>query len=335
MKYKEANYYAVLDKKKEVVQCKLCPNMCVISEGKTGSCRVRKNISGKLYSLNYGKLVSLGVDNIEKKPLYHFMPGTFTLSLATVGCNLHCMFCQNYQISQSDEILGEYVPPEKVVNIAIERGLKSISYTYTEPSIFFEYMLDVAKIAKKRGILNIIVSNGYINEKPLEELAQYIDAANIDFKSIDSQFYRKYCGVKSVSPVIRTIKYLKSSGVHVEVTNLIIEPINSSEDMIRKLCKAVALIGMDIPLHFSAFYPVYKMVDGFSRTNTEVLLKAKEIANSEGMKYVYLGNISTENDTFCDKCGALLVKRAGFDVKVLYDSGACLECGKILAFKSK
>ena len=332
MDYKEASYYNVLDEDKSIVQCGLCPNNCVISDGKTGSCRVRKNISGKLFCLNYGKLVSASTDPVEKKPIFHFMPGSMTFSIATVGCNLHCKFCQNYQISQSDEIFGEKYSPEMVVSMAKKHGLESISYTYTEPTIFFEFMLDTAKLAKRTGMKNIVISNGYINREPLRELAKFVDAVNIDLKSMEDSFYRKYCGVSAgVSPVLDTIQYLVSAGVHVEVTNLVIEPLNSSEKLIRSLCKEICSISPDIPLHFSSFCPVYKMIEGFNVTNRDVLLKARKIAISEGLKYVYLGNISAENNTYCGGCGKMLVKRYGSDVKVFYGAAhvpVCPECGK-------
>ncbi|MCK5322185.1 MAG: AmmeMemoRadiSam system radical SAM enzyme [Candidatus Aenigmarchaeota archaeon] len=333
MKYKEARYYSVVDKEKHVVKCGLCPNECVIPEGSVGSCMVRKNVSGKLYSLNYGMLVCAGLDPIEKKPLYHFMPSTMTFSIATCGCNLHCRFCQNYEVSQSESVLGEYVSAEAVVEMAKEQGVKSISYTYTEPTIFFEYMIDVAKLAKKAGMKNIVVSNGYINPEPLRELVKYIDAANIDIKSVESGFYQKFCGVKSVDPVINTVKLLKSAGVHVEVTNLLIETLNTSDKQIRELCRIVASIDKEIPLHFSAFYPAYKMVEGFRRTESHVLRRAKEIAVSEGIKYVYLGNIGADEDTLCSVCGAVLVRRKGYDANVLYSFGKCKDCGKNVPFK--
>lgn len=339
MKYREASYYSVLDEDKNIVRCALCPNNCVIADGKTGSCRVRKNISGKLYCLNYGKIVSVSIDPVEKKPLFHFMPGSMTFSIATVGCNFHCKFCQNYEISQSDEIFGEDYSPEMIVSMAKEHGLKSISYTYTEPTIFFEFMLDTAKLARKAGLKNIVVSNGYINKEPLRELAEFIDAVNIDLKSMDDSFYMEYCGAKGVDPVLDTIRQLVSAGVHVEVTNLIIEPLNSSEELIRSLCKEICSISADIPLHFSSFCPVYKMIEGFSVTSSDALLKAKDIALSEGLKYVYLGNIPIENNTCCAGCGEMLVRRDRSGVRIFYDlmpSPVCQKCGKkvkIIDFK--
>jgi len=312
---KEALYYKKL--KDDVVNCNLCPTHCVIKEGEFGNCGARKNIKGKLYSMVYARPVSTAIDPIEKKPLYHFLPGSTSLSIGTFGCNLHCLHCQNYDISQSDadESSGREVEPKDLIKLAIENNCKSISYTYNEPTIFYEYVLETAKLARKKGIKNIMVTNGYINKEPLKELYPFIDAANVDLKSLDEDFYKDICKVR-LKPVLESIKEISKMGTWMEVTNLIIPGHNDSDTQIGKLVKCVKKnLGVRVPLHFSAFYPTYKLLD-VSRTSPDVLLKAKEIALKQGLKYVYLGNVSLpgSGDTLCPKCGKLLVERGRFEV---------------------
>ena len=287
--FKEAKYYKKL--KDEFVQCCLCPKNCVIKNGEYGNCNARKNISGKLYSMVYGKLVAVHIDPIEKKPLYHFMPGSKVFSIGTNGCNLHCKFCQNWEISQvkADEN-GNAVNPKKVVEECVKSGCEIIAYTYNEPTVFYEYMLETAKLARERGLKNVMVSNGFINEKPLRELVKFIDAVNVDLKGFDDNFYKKYCGAL-LEPVLNSLKIIYNSGIHLEITNLIIHGLNDDFKMIDKMCKwIVSNLSEEVVLHFSAFYPQYKMMD-IERTSKGVLIKAKDIALKNGLKNVYVGNI--------------------------------------------
>ena len=312
---KEALYYKKL--KNSIVQCSLCPQNCVIKQDNFGNCGARKNIDGKLYSLVYAKPASVAIDPIEKKPLYHFLPGSYSLSIGTLGCNLHCLHCQNCDISQAraDQFLGKEVTPKELVEQAINNNCKSISYTYTEPTIFYEYVLETAKLAKKKGIKNIMVTNGYINQEPLKELYPLIDAANIDLKALDKDFYKKVCSAR-LEPVLDAIKEIKKIGTWIELTNLIIPSHNDKKEQIEKLVKWIKEnLGTKVPLHFSAFYPTYKMLD-VPRTPPETLLMAKKIALKHGLKYIYLGNIALPDsgNTYCPNCNKLVIERGGFKV---------------------
>jgi len=311
---KEALYYSKL--KNKIVNCNLCPTNCVIKPDNLGNCGVRKNIDGKLYSLVYAKPVSISTDPIEKKPLYHFLPNSHSLSIGTLGCNLHCLHCQNYDISQSkvDQVSGKETTPEEIVQAAIKNNCKSISYTYNEPTIFYEYVLEIAKLARKKGIKNIMVTNGYINKEPLQELYPLIDAANIDLKSLDEDFYKKICKVR-LKPVLEAIKEIKKT-TWIELTNLIIPGYNDKKQQIEKLVEWIKEnVGIKTPLHFSAFYPTYKLLDA-ERTPPETLLKAKEIALKQGLKYIYLGNtqLPDSGNTYCPRCNKLLIERGQFQV---------------------
>jgi len=328
---KQALYYKEL--KSNIVQCELCPKKCVIKEGETGNCKARKNIKGRLISLVYGKSIASNVDPIEKKPLYHFLPGSKAFSIGTAGCNLHCLHCQNYDTSQAiaDES-GNTLLPEEIVEFAENKNCKSISYTYNEPTIFYEYMLDTAKLAKKKNIKNTIVSNGFINEGPLRELCKYIDAANIDLKSFDNDFYKKVCDAW-LEPVLNSLKILKENNVWLEITNLIIPTLNDDLREIKKMCKWIKEnLGEEVPLHFSAFYPTYKLLDK-PRTSGEILMKARETALKEGIKFVYVGNVQTEaNNTYCPKCKKLLIERQGFFVtENNIKDNKCSKCGEEIA----
>ncbi len=285
---KECSYYKKLKDKK--VQCLLCPRYCVISDEKRGNCCIRENKSGKLYLVVYGKPCTVHVDPIEKKPLYYFLPRTFSYSIGTAGCNLHCLYCQNWEISQMkpEDLHGISLSPKKAVEEAIKNNCESISYTYTEPLIAFEYILDISKEAHKKGIKNVIVSNGYINEEPLKELIKYLDAANIDLKSFDDKFYNELTGA-SLDPVLKTLKILSKSDVHLEITTLIIPGHNDDVKKIEEMCKWIKGELGDIPLHFSRFFPHYKMKD-VSITPLETLEKAKKIAEKYLSK-VSLGNV--------------------------------------------
>jgi pyruvate formate lyase activating enzyme len=322
---KKTKYYTKLDNNK--VRCELCPNYCILSEGQVGPCRARKNVNGELQSLTYGKIVALRNDPVEKKPLYHFLPGTYTISIGTAGCNLHCKNCQNYTISQvsPDDIDYELITPEQLVALAKKYNSKSISYTYNEPTIFYEFMLETAKLAHKEGIKNILVSNGYINKEPLRELIPYLDAANIDLKCFDDKIYRELTG-GSLEPVLETILLLKENNIWVEITNLVIPGYTDDMKMISKMCDWIVKNKLqDVPLHFSRFFPAYKLTN-VPPTPLETLKQAAEIAKSKGIKYVYIGNISEESITYCPVCGEKLIIRRGYNVNNTSFNGICPKC---------
>ncbi len=312
---KLALFYKTL--KNKIVQCQLCPNFCVLKPEQVGECNTRKNVNGKLYSLSYAKLISVNVDPIEKKPLYHFLPGSKSLSITTAGCPLHCVYCQNYTISQAnpEDLPTPETPPEKVVELAKRSKYKSIAYTYTDPVAFYEYVLDTAKLAKKARIKNILVMNGYINKKPLERLIPYIDAANVDIKSMEDKFYRRYCGGR-IQPVLDSIKLLYKKKVWTEITNLLIPTLNDKNSQIHKLAEFVGDLNPEIPLHFSAYYPAYKL--RIHATPAETVERARKIALKEGLKYVYTGNISDfeGSNTYCPKCREIVIKREGYSIEI-------------------
>ncbi len=328
---KQALYWKKL--KKKIIQCQLCPHFCIIKPGEVGKCKVRKNINGKLYSLVYGKPCSFNLDPIEKKPLYHFLPGQQAISIATPGCNLNCLHCQNYEISQAkpEEISSLNLMPKQIIEKTKQRA-KIISYTYTEPTIFYEYMLDISKLAKKEKIKNTIVSNGFINPKPLNQLCKYIDGANIDLKSINPEHYKKICQAR-LEPVLEAIKILHEKKVWLELTNLIIPSLNDSLAEIKKLIRWIKdNLGLDVPLHFTAFYPTYKLMN-LPPTSIEILRKARQEAKKAGLHYVYTGNLPDEegSTTFCPKCNQPAIKRDGFFV--IYNNlknGRC-KCGEKIA----
>ncbi len=332
----EALYYRKLrgkQAKEKIIQCNLCPHFCAIKQGFRGNCGVRQNNNGILYSLVYGKPCSVSVDPIEKKPFYHFLPGSKSLSIATVGCNLHCLHCQNYAISQAkvDDVPFIEASPEQIIQQAKANNVKSISFTYTEPTIFYEYMLDIAKLAKKEKIKCNIVSNGFINPLPLKKLCSYIKAANIDLKG-NALFYEKVCGGR-IEPVLESLKLLHQKKVHLEITNLVIPGYNDNIDEIKKMVSWILEnLGDKVPLHFSAFYPCYKLTN-IQPTSPEFLIKARVIAKGMGLKYVYTGNISDADGsvTSCDKCSMVLIKRHGFNIlENNIKKGKCKFCGNII-----
>ena len=282
----------------------------------------------------YSYPCSIHVDPIEKKPFFHFLPGTKTLSLATVGCNLHCKNCQNWEISQANPEDSEafFCPPENLVELAKTNQCTSLAYTYTDPVIYYEYTLDSSKLARATGIRNILVTAGYINKEPWKELLQYIDAARIDLKSISDDFYREVCSA-TLKPVLDCLVLTKASGVHLEVINLVIPTLNDKPQQIRALAQWVKVnLGSDTPLHFSQFYPQYKM-QYLPPTSAETLDTARQIAMSEGMQYVYIGNTPghKRNSTFCAHCGEMLISRTHFAViEVNLDHGKCPACGQVI-----
>ncbi len=326
---KEAILYEKLDEKKVI--CSLCAHRCTIEEGKRGICRVRENRDGKLYSLVYGRPCSLNEDPIEKKPLFHVLPGTSSLSISTVGCNLRCMHCQNYEISQyprehNGDIYGTSVTPEEVVDAAVKKGCKTISYTYTEPTIFLEYALDCAKLAHKSGIKNVFVSNGFMTPESAEVIIPYLDGDNIDLKGNDD-FYKRVCKAR-VEPVKDTIRLMKSSGVWVEVTTLIIPGYNDSKEVLQGIVDFIKTVDKSIPWHVTQFYPTHKITDR-PRTPLETLRWARKMAIDKGLKYVYEGNVPGEGseNTYCPHCNELIIERFGFNIiKNSLTDGKCPKC---------
>ena len=271
------------------VQCQTCQHNCLINPNKRGVCGVRENRHGKLYFLAYDKIITAHIDPIEKKPLYHFMPGTFTYSIATVGCNFHCPWCQNADISQTPKITGDKMTPNKIVNQAIKNNCPSISYTYTEPTIFLELALDTMKLARSKKLKNIWVSNGYFSPETLKLISPYLNAINIDLKSFREKTYQKYCGAK-LKPVLENIKAIHNKKIHLEVTTLIIPDINDSEKELTQIAEFLAKIDKNIPWHISRFFPAYKMMSS-AITPIKTLELATQIGKKAGLKYVHLGNI--------------------------------------------
>ncbi len=307
------------------VRCKLCPRECLIAEGKSGLCGIRENREGTLYASYYGEVVSIALDPMEKKPLYHFYPGSFIISLATCGCNLRCKHCQNWSISQV-RCKTEYVDPESLVKLAIRYNSKGICFTYTEPMIWFEYVIDTAKIAKKYNLPIVLVTNGEIEDEPLEELLNYVDAMNIDLKSIREDFYREICDGK-LEPVLNTIRRSYERKVHIEITNLVIPTLNDSKEEIEELTDFIATIDPDIPLHITRFFPNYKLTD-LPPTPIETLMMAKKIADSK-LNFVYVGNVASKelNSTYCPDCKTLLIERDYmYTVRVNLSDGRCPKC---------
>lgn len=328
---KEALYWKKL--KNNSVQCVLCPHFCTIKEGRRGKCGVRENQKGTLYSLVYGKPSSVAIDPVEKKPLNHFFPGTKTFSIGTPGCNLKCHFCQNYDLSQSkpEELPFYDLSPENVVKEAIRNKCHSISYTYSEPTIFYEYVLDTAKIAKQKDLKNIFVTNGFINPEPLRELCKHIDAAHVDLKGFEEKVYAGACGAK-LKPVLETLKTLKKNEVWFEVINLVIPTINDNMKKIMAMCLWLKKnIGEDCVLHFSRFFPCYLMKD-IPPTPIDTLNKAKETAEKAGLHYVYIGNVSEEENTYCPKCKKLVVRRQHYNIlENNIEKGKCRFCKAVIA----
>jgi len=317
------------------IRCELCPHQCRVSKGKRGLCRVRENRDGKYYSLVYGNPCALHPDPIEKKPFFHVLPGTISYSLATAGCNFQCKFCQNWEISQAppEDVFGYDVPPEAIVKKAKEVGARSIAYTYVEPTVFYEYMSDIAQLTKKAGLLNVTHSNGFINPEPLRTLCKVLDAANIDLKGFSESFYRELCS-GGLNPVLETLKILKAEKVHLEITNLMIPTKNDEMPMVREMCLWIKKeLGADTPIHFSRFYPLYKLRT-LPPTPVSTLDKARAEALSAGMEYVYIGNIPGHEaeHTFCPKCKKRVIQRTGYMVgEISLKAGKCKFCGKPIA----
>jgi len=325
----EAMFYKKLEEEK--VRCNLCPHFCQIANGKRGICRVRENRKGILYSLVYGKVVSSAIDPIEKKPLYHFYPGSNAFSLATAGCNFRCLNCQNNSISQlpreRKEIPGEELSPQSIVLQAKRYNCPIIAYTYTEPTIFFEYAYDTSKLAQKEGIKNVFVTNGYISEEALRKISPYLDAANVDLKSFSEDFYKKICG-GHLEPVLNTLKLMKKLGIWLEVTTLIIPTLNDSEKELKKIAEFIVNLGKEVPWHISRFYPTYRL-NKLPPTPLELIYRGREIGLRAGLRYVYTGNIPGDKgeNTYCYRCGKLLIQRYGYRIeKFDIEEGRCKYC---------
>ena len=313
------------------VICELCPRYCAIPEGGAGDCRIRINLGGKLIATTYGRPSSVHIDPMEKKPLFHFFPGTPIFSIATAGCNLHCLNCQNWQLSQSGAHEMDVVyraSPQQVVSTAQERGCRSIAYTYSEPLVFYEYVRDTARLARTAGMRNVLVSAGYINEKPLRQLCSWLDAANVDLKAFDERFYRQITGA-TLKPVLATLRILREAGVWLEITNLIIPGLNDDLAMVRRMATWIRTeLGAETPLHISRFHPQYRMRN-LPPTPTEALLRCRREARDAGLEYVYIGNQAGEHaeSTFCPLDGTLLIRRYGFAIQENFlKEGRCPVC---------
>ena len=343
---KEALLYKKLPEKK--VACFLCAHRCLISEGKFGICQTRQNKGGSLYTYAYGGVVAANIDPIEKKPLFHFLPGSKSFSIAAAGCNFRCGFCQNWRISQkkeADKSVERPVPmsPSEIVKGALKYKCRSISYTYTEPTIFFEYAYESARLAREKGLLNIFVTNGYMTKEALEMIRPYLDAANVDLKFFNNESYRRVCG-GSLQPVMDTISLMRRLGVWVEVTTLIVPGENDSPEELKAIASFLAGAGKEIPWHISRFHPDYKMTNKDS-TPLSILKAAYKIGKDAGLRYVYIGNVPEEawaigspttalwpeEKTSCYKCQKSLISRMGFEViENNLKSGACPSCGTVL-----
>lgn len=329
---KEAFLYSSIGDR---VKCTACSRYCILKDGQAGFCGVRKNIGGKLYLLAYGRAAALAVDPIEKKPLYHYLPGARVLSLSTSGCSWSCKYCQNYDISQRREITGEYLSPEEVVKLAMDSGSDGISYTYNEPSIFAEYARDIGILAKKHNLFSTYVTNGYESAEAVPYLREFLDAISVDFKGNGNDLFgRKYIGIVSYAPVFETLKRMKQAGIYTEITDLVVPAagLGDNLDDARTLSRWIRdNLGPETPLHFTRFHPDYMMMD-VPMTPVDSLEKHHEIAKEEGLKFVYIGNVPGHplENTYCPNCGLELIRRYGFEI-IRYDvtkEGRCPHCGE-------
>jgi len=331
---KEAILYEKM--KNKAVKCHVCCHYCTIAEGKRGFCGVRENKDGKLYSLVYGKVIAAHVDPIEKKPFFHWLPGSYSLSIATVGCNFRCLHCQNYDISQmprdrNGQIFGEEMSAKEIVDLAKKNNLPSISYTYTEPTVFVEFALETMKLAKKQGLKNNWVTNGYMSKETLELIAPYLNAANVDLKFFDDGLYQKICGARLQS-VLDSLKWIKKNKIWVEVTTLVIPDYTNQGNQFEEIANFIKKeLGLETPWHISRFYPAYKLLD-LPPTPVETIYQAYEIGKKAGLKYVYAGNLpgSEYENTYCSKCGELSIKRVAYEIKRFDKNGRCRKCGESL-----
>jgi len=329
--HKRMQYYKKVEGKESIV-CLLCRHACKLKEGQTGICGVNQNKEGALKTLVYGHPIALNVDPVEKKPLYHLLPGSKVLSFGTVGCNFKCPFCQNWDISQTN-IINESieVSPEQMVELAIKEGASAIAYTYNEPTIFYPYAKDIGVLAKEKGLKNIFVSNGFETPEIIEDMATWVDAANIDLKSWDESYYKKVLkgGLEAVKD---TLRRMVKAGIWVEVTTLLIEGDNDSDEALRQMASFIADdLGVDVPWHLSAFYPNYKMSE-HQVTGIATLQRAEQIGKKAGLKHIYLGNVPIAGNTYCPECDTLLIDRAGYNVTTnRLQDGSCPHCSKSIA----
>lgn len=312
------------------IRCELCPHQCEVKEGERGFCRVRENVKGEYYSLVYGNPCAVHVDPIEKKPFFHVLPATKSFSIATAGCNFTCKFCQNWAISQAqpDDTMNYKLSPEEVIKLSIQYQCKSVASTYVEPTIFMEYMLDIGRLCKQNGLLKVMHSNGYVNPGPLMDLCKYLDAACIDLKGITEEYYQEMSG-GSLKPVLTTLKTLKQHNIYTEIVTLVIPGKNDDPNHLKKLCQWVKTeLGADVPIHFSRFYPTYKL-KMIPPTPVTTLEQARQIALSEGLHYVYIGNVPGHEgeNTFCPNCQKKIIQRMGYEIKsVSMKNGRCQYC---------
>ena len=327
---KEAMFYDKLEE--DEIRCKLCPKECEIGDRERGWCGVRENREGIYYTLVYGNPCAGKRDPIEKKPLFHFLPGTWAFSIATAGCNLNCKFCQNWEISQSrpEETDNFSLPPADVVAKTKELNCKSIAYTYSEPTVFYEYMLDSAKLGRKAGVKSVVISAGLINPEPLKLLCEHVDAVKIDLKSLRNKFYNDICGGE-LEPVLNTLKILRDSGIWYEIVYLVVPTLNDSDEELRDTARWVhENLGPDVPLHFSRFYPIYQLRN-IQPTPPERLTTAREMAMDAGLNYVYIGNVPGDpgESTYCPKCGKMVISRVRYFIRQNnLVNGACKWCGE-------
>lgn len=323
------------DHGKRIVKCELCAQECVITEGERGKCRARINVDGKLRTLVYGHPISVHVDPIEKKPFYHFLPGASAFSLATAGCPLTCKFCQNWEISQArpEDFRTQFVSPEAIVRATAKRSASVIAFTYNEPTVFTEYLTDIARIARKQDFRNVLISCGFMTQAPLEEMCQVLDAIKIDLKGFSKDFYRSVCGAE-LSPVLRSIRQVARSKTHLEIVNLVVPTLNDSKAMLTELSKwVVGELGPDVPVHFTRFHPDYQMLN-LPPTPVETLEQAYEIAKAEGIRYAFVGNVPGHpgNHTYCPACGKAVILRTGFFVTEQHlEDGCCEYCNARIA----
>ena len=329
---READYYQKITSDKVI--CGLCPHRCILAPGDRSVCRSRVNLNGTLYSLTYGNPCAIHVDPVEKKPLFHFYPRSMAFSLATTGCNLRCLNCQNWEISQAKphEVRHQELFPHQAVAAAQSAGCTSIAYTYSEPITFFEYMIDTARLARQKGLKNLWISAGYINRKPLLKLCRVIDGANVNLKSFSDDIYRKLNGAR-LQPVLNTFKTLHEQGVHFEMTNLVVPGYTDDAEMVKKMCHwIIDHLGPDHPLHFTRFFPRYKL-NRLPPTPVATLTKFRELAMKEGIRYVYVGNVPNHegSHTFCHNCHRLLIKRLGYHIHTYNLSGnRCKFCKTVI-----
>lgn len=331
----EMNGKEKYDHGEKIVKCLLCAQVCIIRDGERGRCRARMNVDGKLKSLVYGRPIAIHVDPIEKKPFYHFLPGRQAYSIATAGCPLSCQFCQNWEISQArpEDYNLRFVPPDEIVANAKSESAPIIAFTYNEPTVFTEYLTDIARVGRKKGIRSVLVSCGFMNEEPLREMCEVLDAIKIDLKGFSNDFYRRVCGAE-LKPVLRSIKQVASSGVHLEIVNLVVPTLNDSDEMMGDLSDwIVGEIGQDVPVHFTRFHPDYRLLN-LPPTPIATLERARNIAMSKGIRYAFVGNVPGHagNSTYCPSCGKTVIRRSGFfPIEFHLKNGRCEYCGREIA----